>query len=829
MSRKAKAKTTRSAARPGASVPPAWQQRVFRCGAALGLPIFILFGVEISLRLVGYGYSTDFFVPCKTGSPGRSAENPKFGWRFFPRDLARAPDPIRLARTKPAGTCRIFVFGESAALGDPEPAYGFSRILRELLEERCPATKFEVVNVAMTAINSHAIVPIARDCFPFQGDIWVLYMGNNEVVGPFGPGSVFGAKAPPLWLIRASLAAKRTRLGQMLEAVWQRASAHTRASRRWEGMKMMLNEQIRASDPVLRRAYDHFARNLGDILSTATRAGVKTIVCSVSSNLKDCPPFASLHKPGLSEERKIKWNRWFESGTKLESQKDFTQALAMYRQAAEIDDTYAALAFRTARCQMALGNAVAARQQFNRALDLDALRFRADAPVNDIIRGVCANRGAEGVRFFDSGAVLTNGCEMGIAGAERFWDHVHFNFAGNYRVASGLADQVISLLPEHLRPADGSNGRVLTEAECAERLAFTEWDQRLVLERMRRRMNEPPFAGQLEHEKLKERTAGLLVELDRKLDRDGLVRAVGVYRQALEWRSGDWLLHHRLAFLLEAAGDFSGAQEQWKRVTDLIPDYPEALFKLGDMSARASKLAEAEEYYQRVLRLRPNSFEARNGLGLVFMSANRLEEAVHQFERAIHIEPQFAPAHVNWGLLMSRRGMIADAEAHFREALRCAPESAGAHINLGNLLAAQRKHSEAIDHYFKAIKLQPKEATVRLGLADSLEASGRSPEALAQYQEAIRLNPGLAEAHFNLGVALAKRGDLKAATSCFQEATRLNPKDPQAPLNLGVALAQQNQLREAIVQFEAVLRLDPANAAAQQYLRTATAREQAKR
>src|SRR5437762_2449825 len=275
-------------------------QKVFRRLAALLLPVFILFGVELTLRLLGFGYPAGFFVRSETGPPGLFRENPKFGWRFFPHGLARAPDPIRLSKTKPSGTCRIFVFGESAALGDPEPGYGFSRILRELLEERCPAAKFEVVNVAMTAINSHVILRIARDCLPFQGDIWIIYMGNNEVIGPFGAGSVFGSRAPPMSLIRASLAAKRTRLGQMLEALWQRVAVGTQEPRRWEGMKMMLNEQIRAGDPVLRRVYDHFGSNLGDILSMATRAGVKPIVCSVSANLKDCPPFASQHRPDLS-------------------------------------------------------------------------------------------------------------------------------------------------------------------------------------------------------------------------------------------------------------------------------------------------------------------------------------------------------------------------------------------------------------------------------------------------------------------------------------------------------------------------------------------------
>src|SRR5947207_13310144 len=132
---------------------------------------------------------------------------------------------------------------------------------------------------------------------------------------------------------------------------------------------------------------------------------------------------------------------------------------------------------------------------------------------------------------------------------------------------------------------------------------------------MWRRAHESAFTEQPDHGKLIEHWSGLLTDLDRKTDREGLARAVGTYRNALDRRSDDWLLHHRLAFLLEAAGDFSGAEREWKRVVEIIPGYPDALFKLGDMNARASRLAEAGEYYHPVLRLRPNWFEAVHGLG----------------------------------------------------------------------------------------------------------------------------------------------------------------------------------------------------------------------
>jgi hypothetical protein len=66
------------------------------------------------------------------------------------------------------------------------------------LRERFPGKKFEIVNTSITAINSHAILPIARECAAREGDVWIVYLGNNEMVGPFGAATVFGSQAPPL-------------------------------------------------------------------------------------------------------------------------------------------------------------------------------------------------------------------------------------------------------------------------------------------------------------------------------------------------------------------------------------------------------------------------------------------------------------------------------------------------------------------------------------------------------------------------------------------------------------------------------------------------------
>jgi hypothetical protein len=180
-----------------------WLMRLF---AMALIPLFLLGGIELGLRLGGYGYDTHFFRPIQIKGEKFYVPNDKFGHRFFPSALARTADSIRFAAEKPTNSYRIFLLGESAANGDPDTTYGVGLYLQVLLRERYSGTDFQVVCVAMTAIDSSTILPIARECAKHQGDLWLIYMGNNEMIGPFGAETSYGLRAPGLPTIRAVLA-----------------------------------------------------------------------------------------------------------------------------------------------------------------------------------------------------------------------------------------------------------------------------------------------------------------------------------------------------------------------------------------------------------------------------------------------------------------------------------------------------------------------------------------------------------------------------------------------------------------------------------------------
>ena len=210
-----------------------------------------------------------------------------------PRGRARAVALLARGPRSRAGPCRVFVLGSSAAQGDPEPAFGVARLLEVLLRDQYPGVELEVVNAAATAINSHYVYQAARACLALEPDVLVVYAGNNEVVGPFGAGTVLSASAPPLPLVRAQLAAQRSRMGQLVARSLRAAGRGLgggRAAGAWHGMEMFLEQQVSRDDAALQRSYRNYERNLADTCRLAREADVPVVLSTIAVNLRSCGP-----------------------------------------------------------------------------------------------------------------------------------------------------------------------------------------------------------------------------------------------------------------------------------------------------------------------------------------------------------------------------------------------------------------------------------------------------------------------------------------------------------------------------------------------------------
>lgn len=665
---------------PAVPVRHAWKRRWTFRTLALALPFVLVASVELGLRLVGYGYSTDFFLKRQVGGREMLVDNPRFSWRFFPPSIARMQAPACFPAQKEPGTIRIFVFGESAAMGDPNPDFGCGRVLETLLRARHPTAKLETINVAMTAINSHVIREIAKECAKLEGDYWVVYMGNNEVVGPYGAGTVFGSQTANLATIRLSLWLKKLRLAQWLGSFRNRGPAE------WKGMEMFLNQQVTRDDPRLSMVYQHFAANLADIVHCGEQAGAKVVLSTVAVNLKDCPPFASRLRPELDAAERATWQRHFDAGLKREAAGDFSAALAEFAQAAQVGggsverETHAELHFHLGRCYLALGRRAEAAAAFERAREQDTLRFRADDEINRLIAAQAeAEKGR--LAFIPFTELAAHASADGIPGESIFYEHVHLTFDGNYLLARAVFETIEADLAHRSAVDSAPPGPILSAAECATALAWTNWDQLAVLQQVSAHLQQPPFSTQYGGAERDARWKERIAAVSDRIQPEHLTDVEQAYRLAIQRRPDDWVLHRNFAQLLEVAAPnaarLSAATSEWREVTRLLPHYPQAYFHLGKIAQAQGRGDDAVRYYRETLAHDPvgdpDLLEVRFCLGTTLLELNRSSEALPHLQAVAREFPNFAVARFNYGVVLERQGRLSEATREYRETLRLEP------------------------------------------------------------------------------------------------------------------------------------------------------------
>ena len=356
------------------SQPPARRKWLFRL-APIVLLLIVPLLVEGTLRLFGVGCSTSFLA--------RKGDywfpNDKFAVQFFgPRSTSR-PVYFRVPVQKGTNTVRIVVLGESAAMGTPDPAFCFGRILEVMLEANFPGKKIELVNAAMRGIDSHVVRKVAADCARIKPDVFIVYMGNNEVIGLHGPEPGCSRLSQWLPMIRAGDFLKSTRLGQLFKKMGGRASSRAET----QDMKFFRKQRLAPDDWRREAVRQNFAANLREICRLGKRAGAKVIVSTVPVNMKDFPPLGSVAGKYNAEE------------------------------------------------QFKLG-------RYRQALDWDALQFRADSRLNEKILEVATNEAV----LVDSVKAFAD-ADGGAPGAKLFRDHVHPTFEGDYLLARTFLNSFI--------------------------------------------------------------------------------------------------------------------------------------------------------------------------------------------------------------------------------------------------------------------------------------------------------------------------------------------------------------------------------------------------
>lgn len=584
---------------------PLRRKVAYAAAFSLVVALLLLLGSEGVLRLAGYGYSPRFVRRVDLPDGSRILrENRWCTAPFFSPELVRRPQPMRLPATKPGRTFRIVVLGSSAAMGDPDASFSLARVLQKLLDEAYPDINVEVVNAGITAVNSHIVRHIAIDAAAIEPDLFIVYEGNNEVIGPFGPAGVFTPFLRTGAGVRTAVALKGTRVGQLVAAAARAAAGRgDRPPEDWGGMEMFMEQRIAADDPRLATVRSHFGSNLVAIAGAAADAGAACIVCTVPVNTRTFAPFASLHRAGLDAPLAAEWEDHVAAAHAAARAGDAASAEAAYRRALAIDDQYAETHYRLGQLALRDGRDGAARDHLRRALDLDALRFRTDTELNEVIRSLA---GTSSVRIVDTAAMLDAASPHGLCGDEFLYEHVHLTLRGTYEFALALLPAVADELARRGLAPRGDAPPALSYDDLRLRLGFTAYEQGMIALEMLSRLERPPFTAQIDHatriDLWRRRASAAQALLERT---EALASLRAAMEAAMRLDPDDWVLSRNTGMMLVARGAPADAVPLLERAYGWIDDDADTVATLALACRALGRTSDAEAWFARLRTIEP--------------------------------------------------------------------------------------------------------------------------------------------------------------------------------------------------------------------------------
>jgi tetratricopeptide (TPR) repeat protein len=557
-------------------------------------PLLFFVLLELGLTTLGVGKSFDYFHKVDINGRPYYQDNPDFADQFYPPSLNIGPLENTFAEERSPDLLRVYILGGSAAQGFPHKNHGLDRLLAAQLRAALPSRKIEVINTAMTSVNSHVVYAVAKSIPDNSADFAVILMGNNEVVGPYGPGTFNQNFLTNITLIRGIQALKRTRTWQALDSLILRVRPiDAQQDLKWEGMQMFTKHGVPHDDPRMQSVYDHYEDNLVSIAETLRDKGIHVVLSSVPVNLRHSAPFLSVPSRDLSGDLLDQWRESTRKGAQSSDQKDWDDAIAHFQAALAINPDYADTHFRLATAFENIGQFQQAKTHYHRALDLDALRFRADTRINEIIRRVAVASDDDAVSFVDSAAAAEQASQPFQPGWNLFLEHVHYDFAGNHVIAAEISRSIMGRLT-------GTDAyQPLPAVEVARRVGFPNFDTIEEIRNLQGMIQHPPFPGQSNYAELQQFLDGKLQSVIEEVGSSTAV--VQRRREVADAGLADWKVHFELAVLSQRLRDIPAMYDHLNAILELYPHNRETYMKIAEALSKEGKWREAVPYLEQSL------------------------------------------------------------------------------------------------------------------------------------------------------------------------------------------------------------------------------------
>ena len=645
----------------------------------------------------------------RTTYEGRTfwATNPDYGPFALRREDAPMPHHVWLPEEKEQGKLRVVMLGESAVAGFPSEEYSLGRLTRVLWNENFPDQPMEMATVAMVGANSHILRDFAIESMRMRPDVLVIYSGNNEVIGPYGPVSEFAGAFSARWMVRASMFVRNTRIGRAMEsainAVGRALSGGEQPS--WKGLDEHKESLLAANDPALDKMLAQTRENFRDIIEVARRHNCKILVCVPAVNLTDWPPMASAVADNVSAQRDYEWAQTLEREGKMS----------------------------------------AAWKYYRRACDLDLLRFRADSRVRQLQRDVVAEAAADGIALVDADKWLHEWNPAFPGDREYFLEHVHLTFQGRVAVAALITDGIAELTGRSPPLGVGREGypgimqwweRFPTRVQAAkDRVLFTEFDDAYLWDATRRLYGMKVFRGMADIEARQRDAASKAQDLRAQGHAKWNPAEVEKARStAAAKEPSDGWVDLKAAEILANLGSFETARKQIATAKEKFPRLAQVHMALAQEALRDGEAKLALGHLAKMGELLPAGAKPAGIYAQANLAAGDPASALPYLRKITRVEPQNPDAWINLASAQKDAGLENEAIATCRRGLELARDKTALTALLAELLAEKQdaspqERAESLELARAAAQTDPANLRHAEVLALALMVNGYSSEA----------------------------------------------------------------------------------------------------
>ena len=587
------------------------------------IPLIILAFLEVGLNIFNYGETIDQW---EIVDSQKMMLNPQIAKRYFyTTEAVPYPSQDLFDIQKKNNTIRVFILGGSSAAGYPfTPNGSFARYIKKRLELVYENKNIEVINCAMAAINSYALLDMMPGVLEQKPDIILIYAGHNEYYGALGAGSL-ESLGNSRWLVNTMLKANKYKTVQLMRNIIKSAMSLFSSENKKSGTlmaRMAEDQMIELGSSVYQTGVNQFKGNLDDMLKMASDANIPVIISDLASNLKDQFPFVSIDE---NDEFSAKYN--YEMGKKYVSEN---------------------------KTQIAL-------EYFIKAKDLDALRFRAPSEINSTIKQLSEKYNFSIVSSKDKFNQLS---PDGIVGANFMTDHLHPTITGYQEIGELFINK---MLEENLLP---NSNKVLATSDEQDKFVrdnynFTHLDSTIGRYRLTILKGDWPFVQK--SKSLEE----VIRDFDVKDYSDSL--ALFVIDNKYSWEKA----HRKMAEWFFKKGDITNYLEEMNAVIFQYPfvyDYYEMVTK----NLLAIKRYDvALKYFYKYNKIKESAYACK-WIGIIELNNGNSFKAINYLTKSLKFNSLDSQVYYNLAGAYTKRQNIKAALEAINNCLSINPNYSGA-------------------------------------------------------------------------------------------------------------------------------------------------------